>query len=98
MKPVSPVFPGLSEPYEFLLAKDQPQYNPIPTVLAEGDEKRFYSRWEFSDEERGIIADGGSLLFSQLTFGNLFQPVCLQIVAKEGDGGPVVQIMDEETK
>jgi hypothetical protein len=64
MKPVSPVMPGFSEPYEFLLAKDQKQYLPIPTVLAEGDEKRMYSRWEFSEEERQIIADGGSLLFS----------------------------------
>ena len=84
MKPVSPVMPGFSEPYEFLLAKDQPEYLPIPTVLAEGDDKRMYSRWEFTDEERAAIADGGgSLLFSQLTFGGQFQPVCFQIVTKE---------------
>ena len=88
MKPVSPVMPGFSEPYEFLLAENQPEYLPTPTVLAEGDDKRMYSRWEFTDEERAVIADGGSLLFSQLTFGGQFQPVCFQIVTKEKSDVP----------
>jgi hypothetical protein len=83
MKPVSPVMPGFSEPYEFLLAKDQPEYLPIPTVLTDGDDKRMSSRWEFTDEERATIANGGSLLFSQFTFGRPFQPVYFQIVSKE---------------
>ena len=91
MKPVSPVMPGFSEPYEFLLAKDQKQYTPIPTVVAEGDDKRFYSRWEFTDEEREKIARGGSLLYSQLTFGNPFQPICFEVVTKEP-----IRKMDED--
>ena len=83
MKPVSPVMPGFSEPYEFVLAENQPEYIPLPVVLVEGDDHRMYSRWEFSVEERGLIADGGSLLLSQMTFGHRFQPVSLQIVSKE---------------
>lgn len=83
MRPVSPVMPGFSEPFEFLLAKDQPEYLPIPTILAEGDDKRFYSRWEFSDEERALVSSGGSLLFCQLTFGLPFQPINFQIISKE---------------
>lgn len=90
MKPVPSIMPGFSEPYEFLLAKDQPEYLPIPTVLEEGEDHKMYSRWEFSDKERAIIAEGGSLLYSQLTFGNPFQPIFFQIERKP------VQIMDDD--
>lgn len=92
MNPVSPVIPGVSESYEILLGANQPQYIPVPVVLAEGDEKRMYSRWEFTEEERAIIADGGSLLYAQLTFGHPFQPVCFEIVRKKKPSP--VQIMD----
>jgi len=83
MKPVSPVMPGFSEPYEFVIAEDQPQYVPLPVVLVEGDEHRMISRWEFTDEERAVIAAGGDLLFHQLTFGKPFQPVCFNIITKD---------------
>jgi hypothetical protein len=79
MKPVSPVIKGFEE-HEFLLAKDQKQYLPIPTLVAEGDEKSFISRWEFTPEEKELIAAGGTLLYHQLTFGNDFQPICFEIV------------------
>lgn len=83
MRPVSPVMPGFSEPYEFVLAANQPEYEPLPCVLLEGDDKGMISRWEFSDSEREVIAEGGSLLLNQLTFGQLFQPVSLRIVGKD---------------
>lgn len=57
MKPVSPVIPGL-ESYEILLAKDQPQYQPLPTLVVEGDERRMISRWEFTGEERTTHSSG----------------------------------------
>jgi len=94
MKPVSPVMPGYSEPYEFILAKDQPEYVPLPVVLIEGEEKRLASRWEFTEEERKLIAEGGSLLLQQLTFGPPFQPVAMEVVSKEMS----VQKMDKERK
>lgn len=84
MKPVSPVIKGFKK-YEILVGEGQPQYLPIPSVVFEGEEKRVCSRWEFSDHERNEIARGGSLLYSQLTFGNLFQPMYFQIVEKEID-------------
>ena len=86
MKPVSPVVKGF-EQYEFSLAKDQPEYEPIPTLLAEGEEARFVSRWEFSDLERQQIYEGASLILQQLTFGHPFQPVSLQIVTEEEING-----------
>lgn len=78
MKPISPVIKGY-EGYEILLAENQKQYVPIPTIVAEGDDKRFISRWEFTQDERDLIAKGGTLVFQQLTFGYDFQPVCFQV-------------------
>ena len=89
MKPVSPVIKGF-EQHEIILAKDQPQYIPLPTLVVEGDEKRMISRWEFSDLEREQIAKGASLLLEQLTFGSLYHPIALSIMDK-----PKVQITDE---
>ncbi len=81
MKPVSPVVPGLEE-FEFKLAENQPHYDPLPTLMIEGEEKRFMSRWEFSDDDRRLIAEGGCLILQQLTFGHPFQPVAFSIVPK----------------
>lgn len=82
MRPVSPVIPGY-EPFEINVGEGQKQYIPLPTIVDDSKEKRFWSRWEFSDEERRLISEGGTLMLQQLTFGNLFQPVSLQIVSKE---------------
>ena len=91
MKPVSPVVPGQEE-FEYVLAKNQPQrFQALPVLVTGDEEKRMISRWEFTDEERGLIASGGSLLVQQLTFGNLFQPLALSVV-----GGGAVQLMDKE--
>jgi len=84
MKPVSPVIPGHEES-EHILAKNQPQYQPLPVLVTGDEERRMISRWEFTDEERDLIASGGSLLVQQLTFGNLFQPVAFSIVSGSGD-------------
>ncbi len=82
MKPVSPVIPGY-EDKEFLLAKDQPEYIPVPTIVSPGEDVRFWSRWEFTDEEREKISNGGSLVYQQLTFGNPFQPIAFLVISKE---------------
>jgi hypothetical protein len=82
MKPVSPVIPGQEE-FEHVLAKNQPQYQALPVLVTGDEERRMTSRWEFTDEERGLIASGGSLLVQQLTFGNLFQPLVLSVVQSE---------------
>ena len=78
MKPVTPVLKGL-EQYEIILAKDQPQYEPLPALYTEGEEKRVITRWRFSDEEREEISKGADLILEQLTFGYPFQPVALGV-------------------
>ena len=78
MKPVSPVIKGY-ERYEVQVGAGQPQYIPIPTLIKDSDERRFISRWEFTELEREQVAAGGSLVLQQLTFGERFQPVAMYI-------------------
>ena len=78
MKPVSPVVPGF-EDLEVRVGEGQPEYIPVPTLIEGSDERRFISRWEFSEDERKLIAAGGSLIFHQLTFGEKFQPIAMYI-------------------
>lgn len=78
MNPVSPVMPG-SASIEVLIGKDQPQYIPLPAVWLNTPSTPMISRWRFSEEEREAIAAGADVVMSQLTFGNPFQPVHLQV-------------------
>jgi len=79
---VSPVLPGDPSP-EVVLAKDQPQYEPLPIVRLPGKEWPLISRWRFTDEERAAVTAGADVLLTQLTFGNLFHPVSLEAVARD---------------
>jgi hypothetical protein len=78
MIPVSPVMPG-SKPIEKILGKGQPEYIELPMVYLDTNSRPVISRWRLSDEERKMIADGGDVVLTQLTFGNLFHPVHLQV-------------------
>lgn len=96
MKPISPVIKGF-EKYEIQVGEGQKQHIPVPTIVSENSdmpgEKRFISRWDFTPEERELIAGGGSLLFQQLVFGtDLFNPVCFSVEPKQES----VRIMDED--
>ena len=94
MKPISPVIKGY-EKHEVLVGRDQPEYIPIPTLVAEGDDRRFISRWEFTSHERELIASGGHLILQQLTFGLPFQPVAMYIEGpKEIDPNEQIAIPD----
>jgi hypothetical protein len=79
MQAVSPVMRG-SESIEVVLAKDQPQYAPLPIVWLNTPSQAMVSRWRLTDEERAAIADGADIVLQQLTFRNPFQPVNLQVV------------------
>jgi hypothetical protein len=82
MYPVSPVLPDSTLP-EVVLAKDQPQYEPLPVVRLPGRTWPIVSRWRFTDEDREEIAAGADLVLAQMTFGNLFHPVSLEVVAQD---------------
>lgn len=63
MDAVSPVMPG-SGAIEIVLAKDQPEYLPLPIVYLDTPSRPMISRWRFSDEERKSIAAGADLVLT----------------------------------
>lgn len=77
MTPVSPVMPG-SEEIE--LAKNQPEYIPLPAVYLDMKCRPMVTRWRFTDEERAAIANGADLVAQQLTWWQKFQPINYQVV------------------
>jgi hypothetical protein len=78
MMPVSPVMPG-SKPIEKVLAEHQEEYIPLPMVYLDTKTRPVVTRWRFTDEERQAIASGADIVYTQLTFGELFHPVRLQV-------------------
>lgn len=79
---VSPVVPGL-EPYELVLAKNQPEYNPLPVLRGKGPEYGMYSRWNLTPEEKEAIANGASIYLLQQTYGHHFQPSSIFVAHAE---------------
>ena len=79
MKPVSPVMPG-SEMIEVVLGRGQPEYDELPALYLERPDLPMITRWRLTDEERAVIAEGGDIVLTQLTFRKRFQPVNLQVV------------------
>jgi hypothetical protein len=71
MEPVSPVLPASRE-CEFVFAKDQPEYMPLPTF---GTEKAVLSRWRLTEAERRYIAQGGDLFICMMNFGGPLLPI-----------------------
>jgi hypothetical protein len=61
------------------LAKDQPQYQPLPVYRADEPEGRIISCWKFSIKERLRILFGANLWWSQMTFGKPLQPQLPQL-------------------
>jgi len=80
--PVSPVVEGL-EPYEVVFGADQPEYRPLPALVGPGPERRVMSRWQLTDEERQLVADGGGVYLSLWTYGQI-PPSAIQIMRSAG--------------
>lgn len=77
MNPVSVQIPG-NESDEFVIAKDQPQYIPLPAVWIRTSEGiAVVTRWRPTDEERQQVADGADIWLQSLTFGGPLQPIKL---------------------
>lgn len=67
------------KPIEFeqqtvILAKDQPEYQPLPVHIGSSSEGEIISCWELSDEDIAQLTKTRKLWLSQLTFGQMFQP------------------------
>ena len=92
--PVSPVVPGL-EPYEIVLAKNQPEYRPLPILVGRRPLYSAMARWQLTDEERRLIAEGADVYVSQMTFGHGYQP-SLVTIAKATDMREVKDVIVEQ--
>jgi hypothetical protein len=62
-------------------AKDQPEYLPLPALVTR--EGLVTSCWELNDYERKVIAEGGCISLSLLTFNQPLQPIILTVQPKE---------------
>lgn len=84
MRPVTPVLPGHEKLIaETVVAKDQEQYNPLPSIIVPGSEGEVLSRWEMSDEEKILLLSGGHVYLSIMTFGGPLQPILLRIATPD---------------
>jgi hypothetical protein len=80
-----PVFDGFEEK-EVVYAADQPQYNPLRTLVSRDHERRVISRWTLTDDQRQAIAGGADIFLTLLTFGEPLQPI--QMAISDGRVGP----------
>lgn len=71
MNVVSPVIPSL-ESAEVVIAKDQPEYIPVPSLRT--DCGKVLVRLDFSAEDLACAVNGGSLYLCFLTFNQPMQP------------------------
>ena len=69
------------EPRSVILAKDQPQYDPLPALVY--NDGRVLTEWTFTEEERERIIRGENLRLWVWTCGRPFPPVALQITDED---------------
>ena len=76
MKALSPVLPRSPGIPETVLAKDQPEYRPLPVAHVEYSDgvKSMISCYRLSWRERLTILWRGKVWWEQLTFGEKLQP------------------------
>ena len=71
MKIASPVVPN-EEHEERIIAKDQPQYLPLPVI--EIGNGVMIARWTLSEEEKRIVMQTGDIYIRMHTFNNPVMP------------------------
>ena len=57
------------------LAEDQPEYETLPVHITNDENREFTCCFELNKAEIDEIVKTGKLWYTQLTFGNLFQPI-----------------------
>ena len=76
MDPIRPVLPrNPLKLEETVIAKDQPQYRPLPAIVT--SDGVVTSRWRLTWRERLRILFCGSLWLQLSTFGHPLQPVIM---------------------
>jgi hypothetical protein len=76
MEAISPVLPNSPQLRETVLAKDQPQYKPLPVAHVEYSDgvRSMISCYKLTLRERLSILFRGRVWWEQLTFGSALQP------------------------
>jgi hypothetical protein len=73
-----PVIDGL-EKYEVVLAKDQPEYNPLRVLPSLQHTGERMSRWTLTDKQREAVANGADIFIEILTFNGPMQPIRMAV-------------------
>jgi hypothetical protein len=81
MESISPVYNENFVECETVVALDQPEYKPIIALHIENVGASLV-RFEFTEEERRLIAEGADLIVCELTFNRPFTPIGLEITPK----------------
>lgn len=85
--PTSPVVTGL-EQFEVVFAKDQPEYTPLPALIGAPPTRTVISRWEFTPEERKLIADGADVFVAQMIGEGFLQPTSVFVAGRDQPARP----------
>lgn len=92
LEPASvPVVPG-TEAREVVYAKDQPEYNPLRTLVSEDTKRAVLSRWSPTAEQRKAIAEGKDIFLKLLTFHRPLQPILI-FLADDSDAEEIKDIL-----
>lgn len=84
MRPATPVLPGHEKLIkETVVAKDQEEYMPLPSIIVPGPDGEVLTRWEMSDEEKALLLSGGHIYLSCWTFGGPLQPLKLRVATAD---------------
>jgi hypothetical protein len=69
-----PVIDGL-ERFEIVMAKHQPQYNPLRCLPGNTHHGERLSRWTLTSEQRQAVAAGADVFLELVTFEQPMQPI-----------------------
>lgn len=82
MHSISPVYNEELVCCEQVIALDQPEYLPLVTLSVPEFGNPCLARYEFTDAERKLIAEGADLVVAEMLFGKQYTPMALEIVPK----------------
>jgi hypothetical protein len=83
MQPTTPVLAEEFQDKEVVYAKDQPEYNPLPTLR--NQDGVVLSRWKLTEAERKAVAEGADILLSLHTFNQPLQPILMEVITSADD-------------
>jgi hypothetical protein len=82
MRSLSPVYNEELVVAEQVIALDQPGYLPLITLTVNEFGNTSLARYEFTDEERKLIAEGADLVVAEMLFGRAYTPMALEVTPK----------------